>query len=339
MQGGDLERVLFRRLVSDLVVAQSGSPQPAQQSGRQSTPQREPRSTPQLEPRSTPQLEPEPEPPPQPAGLLPDPAPRPIRVPIISVDDHLIEPPDLFVGRMPAHLAERAPKIVELENGQQAWEYEGRLYPNVGLNAVVGRPARTGAWTLPVSARCAPAVTTSTARVADMDLNGVWASLCFPSLVAGFCGAVFSRSTDKELGLACVRAWNDWHADVWAGTYPERIIALQLPWLADIELATDEVLRNSERGFRAAQLSRISRATRASFDLLGKVGPVPRSLRRHRDCRVSTHRSLFVGAASFSRSAVRAPADTLPGERFSRRGRVALVGRRSAVSESLCRHV
>ena len=57
---------------------------------------------------------------------------------IISVDDHLIEPPDLFEGRMPAALADRAPKIVEFENGQQAWEYEGQLYANVGLNAVVG---------------------------------------------------------------------------------------------------------------------------------------------------------------------------------------------------------
>jgi predicted TIM-barrel fold metal-dependent hydrolase len=182
---------------------------------------------------------------------LPDPEPRPIRVPIISVDDHLIEPPDLFEGRMPAHLAGRAPKIVELENGQQAWEYEGRLYPNVGLNAVVGRPREEWSMEPARFSEMRPGCYDIHARVADMDLNGVWASLCFPSLVAGFCGAVFSRSTDSELGLACVRAWNDWHADVWAGTYPERIIALERPWLADIGLAADEVLRNAERGFRA----------------------------------------------------------------------------------------
>jgi predicted TIM-barrel fold metal-dependent hydrolase len=89
------------------------------------------------------------------------------------------------------------------------------------------------------------------ARIADMDINGIWASLCFPSLVAGFCGAVFSRAEDPELGLACMRAWNDWHVDVWAGTYPDRIIALQLPWLADIAVATTEVRNNAERGFKA----------------------------------------------------------------------------------------
>src|SRR5439155_8383760 len=59
---------------------------------------------------------------------------------IVSVDDHLIEPPDLFEGRLPSSLQERAPRVVELERGRQAWEYEGNLYPNVGLNAVVGRP-------------------------------------------------------------------------------------------------------------------------------------------------------------------------------------------------------
>jgi predicted TIM-barrel fold metal-dependent hydrolase len=89
------------------------------------------------------------------------------------------------------------------------------------------------------------------ARVADMDINGVWASVCFPSLVAGFCGSVFMRSDDPELGLACLRAWNDWHLEVWAGTHPERIIPLQLPWLTDVEVAAEEIRRNADRGFKA----------------------------------------------------------------------------------------
>jgi predicted TIM-barrel fold metal-dependent hydrolase len=183
--------------------------------------------------------------------LLPDPEARPIRVPVISVDDHLIEPADLFEGRMPAALADRAPRIVEFDNGQQAWEYEQSLYPNIGLNAVVGKAREDWSMDPARFSEMRPGCYDIHARVADMDLNGVWASLCFPSLVAGFCGSVFSRSSDPELGLACVRAWNDWHAEVWAGTYPERIIPLQLPWLADIGVATAEVLRNAGRGFRA----------------------------------------------------------------------------------------
>jgi len=183
--------------------------------------------------------------------LLPDPEPRACSFTVISVDDHLIEPPDLFVGRMPAPLADRAPRVVELPNGTQMWEYEGNHYPNIGLNAVVGRPPeewsmeparfdemRKGCWDID-------------ARIADMDLAGTWASLCFPSLLAGFAGTVFSRSKDPELGLACVRAWNQWHHEVWAGTYPERIIPLQIPWLCDPAIAAAEIEANAGRGFRA----------------------------------------------------------------------------------------
>jgi predicted TIM-barrel fold metal-dependent hydrolase len=170
---------------------------------------------------------------------------------IVSVDDHLIEPPDLFDGRLPAALQARAPHVVDMGNGKQAWEYEGNLYPNVGLNAVVGRPKdewsmdpanfdemRKGCWDI-------------NARIADMDMAGIAASLCFPSLIAGFAGGVFSRSTDPELGLACVKAWNDWHHDVWAGTHPGRIIPLQITWLQDPAVAAELVHANAERGFRA----------------------------------------------------------------------------------------
>ncbi|HLN17843.1 MAG TPA: amidohydrolase family protein [Acidimicrobiales bacterium] len=182
--------------------------------------------------------------------LLPDPEPRPIRVPIISVDDHLIEPRDLFEGRLPAHLADKAPRVIELE-GREAWAYEDNLYPNVGLNAVVGRPKED--WSMDPARfdEMRPGCYDIDARVRDMDLAGIWASLCFPSLVAGFCGAVFSRSKDKELGLACVRAWNDWYLEVWAGTHPGRIIPLQLTWLPDLAVAAAEVRRNAERGFVA----------------------------------------------------------------------------------------
>ena len=138
-------------------------------------------------------------------ALLPDPTPRERQHILISVDDHVIEPPDMFDGRLPAALADRAPRIVEGDDGSQVWLYEGRTYPNIGLNAVIGRPSdewsmeparfdemRRGCWDID-------------ARIADMDLAGIWASLNFPSLIAGFAGTVFWKSDDPELGLA-VRA-------------------------------------------------------------------------------------------------------------------------------------
>jgi predicted TIM-barrel fold metal-dependent hydrolase len=152
-------------------------------------------------------------------ALLPDPAPRARQHNLISVDDHVIEPPDMFEGRLPAKLADRAPRIVESEDGR---------------------------------VRCGATRTASIdARIADMDIAGIWASLNFPSLIAGFSGTVFWKSDDHELGLAVLRTWNDWHLEQWAGAYPDRIIPLQLPWLADPQLAAEELRRNAARGFKA----------------------------------------------------------------------------------------
>jgi len=84
-----------------------------------------------------------------------------------------------------------------------------------------------------------------------MDLNGVYASVNFPSRIAGFAGARFSECKDPEFGLACVRAWNDWHFEEWYSPYPDRIIPLQVPWLVDPEVGAQEIRRNAGRGFRA----------------------------------------------------------------------------------------
>jgi predicted TIM-barrel fold metal-dependent hydrolase len=176
---------------------------------------------------------------------------------IISVDDHLIEPRDMFEGRLPAALADRAPKIAEFENGTEVWIYEDQMFANIGLNAVIGRPKEEWSSEPARFDEMRPGCFDIHERVKDMDAGGIWSSVCFPSLIAGFCGAVFARSQDQELGLACVRAWNDWHLEYWAGTYPGRMIPLQLPWLKDAEIAADEVRRNAARGFRAVSFAEL----------------------------------------------------------------------------------
>ncbi|MCD9623949.1 amidohydrolase family protein [Rhabdothermincola salaria] len=187
--------------------------------------------------------------------FLPEPERRPRHYPLISVDDHLVEPPDTFEGRMPAAFGDRAPHIVE-RDGAHVWVYDGQGFPNVGFNAVVGRPVleysfeptkfehmRRGAWDVD-------------ARVADMDINGVYASLCFPSFLPGFAGQRLQLSTqDPELALAATRAWNDWHLEAWCGAHPDRFIPCQLPYLLDPELGAQMIRENAERGFKAVTFS------------------------------------------------------------------------------------
>ncbi len=186
--------------------------------------------------------------------LLPDPEPRPVKYTFISVDDHLMEPPHTFEGRLPAKLQERAPKVVETEEGHQVWHFEDTPYFQVGFMCVAGRPredhrvepsrfdeVRRGCWDIK-------------ARIADMDIGGIYASVNFPSGVTGFGGTLFSEAKDPELGLACVRAWNDWLFEEWHSPYPDRIVPLGITYLADPEKGAAEIVRNAKRGFRAVTL-------------------------------------------------------------------------------------
>ena len=90
--------------------------------------------------------------------------------------------------------------------------------------------------------------------MADLDAAGIEASLCFPSFPR-FCGQEFTEVADRELGLACVRAYNDWMIDEWCGTVPGRMIPLIILPLWDAALATAEVERCAAKGARAVAFS------------------------------------------------------------------------------------
>jgi len=186
--------------------------------------------------------------------FLPEPEPRPVLATIISVDDHLVEPADMFAGRLPARLQDRAPRVVVDRSGHEVWEFDGQRHSQVGMNAVAGRRPETVAVEPFRFDQMRPGCYDVDARVHDMDLNGVWASLSFPSMITGFCGRVYSQCSDPELGLATTRAFNDWVHDAWWQPHPDRIIPLGITWLPDPEAGAAEIRRNAARGFRAVTL-------------------------------------------------------------------------------------
>lgn len=183
--------------------------------------------------------------------FLPDPAPREVRYTVISVDDHVVEPPHLFEGRVPARFADAAPRIVETPQGHQVWRFEDRTFTQVGMNAVAGRRPETVKLEPFRFEHMRPGCYDIHARVRDMDLGGIWASVNFPSQITGFCGRVFFGARDQELGLACVRAWNDWLYEEWHLAYPQRVIPMGITHLSDPQLAAAEIRRNAARGFTA----------------------------------------------------------------------------------------
>jgi predicted TIM-barrel fold metal-dependent hydrolase len=166
---------------------------------------------------------------------------------LVSVDDHLVEPPSLFDGRLPKQHQDRAPKVIQTRDGSDVWVFEGSKIPNIGLNAVAGRPKEEYGIEPTAFDEIRPGCWDIHERIKDMNAGGVLGSMNFPSF-PGFSGRLFAACEDKELALAVVRAYNDWHVEEWCGTYPGRMIPMGLPVLWDAELAADEVRRLARKG-------------------------------------------------------------------------------------------
>jgi predicted TIM-barrel fold metal-dependent hydrolase len=178
---------------------------------------------------------------------------------LISVDDHLVEPPHVWQDRLPARYLADGPKIVEeeVEGGgppAHVWYYEGRRYPQIGLNAVAGkRPEEFGTEPLRYSDML-PGCYDPEARVIDMDLDGVQAAICYPSF-PGFAGKVFLQGNDRELGALCVRAFNDFMIDEWCAAAPERFIPVVMLPLWDVQACVAELHRTVAKGAKAITFS------------------------------------------------------------------------------------
>ncbi len=173
---------------------------------------------------------------------------------LVSVDDHVVEPPDVFHGRLPARFVDLAPQFVTRDDGTSCWRYEGTEITNVALNAVAGRPPEEFGMEPTSFDEIRPGTWDIHERVRDMDANGVLGSLCFPSFT-GFCGQLFARTADRDVALAMVRAYNDWHIDAWCGTYPGRFIPCQIPAIWDPEVMAAEVRRCAKKGAHSITFS------------------------------------------------------------------------------------
>ncbi|MGD9797740.1 MAG: amidohydrolase family protein [Acidimicrobiia bacterium] len=168
-------------------------------------------------------------------------------VQVVSVDDHVIEHPNVWQDRLPAKFKEAGPKNVRDDEGRDVWWFEGNPYFNGGLNAVAGKPREEYGLDPVRYEDMRKGCYDPKARIEDMDLDGIHAQLCFPSF-CGFAGGTFFRATDKDLAEACVSAYNDWMIDEWCASMPGRQIPLVLMPFWDIDATAKEAARVAAKG-------------------------------------------------------------------------------------------
>ena len=168
---------------------------------------------------------------------------------LVSVDDHIVEPGDMYKNHLPAEWQDKAPYMRKDENGADYWVFDGQRAGAVGLNAVVGRPKEEYG--------CEPAAFDQMRegaynihhRIDDMNVNGILASINFPSVVS-FDGSKFMSFKDPAVGLRMLQAYNDWHIDEWCGAYPGRNIPVALVPFWNPEEAAREIERVAKKGAR-----------------------------------------------------------------------------------------
>jgi predicted TIM-barrel fold metal-dependent hydrolase len=167
---------------------------------------------------------------------------------LISVDDHVQEPPDLWTARLsPSRWGDRIPKLLPAGDGSEHWMVDGQ-------ELVEGRVARAGALMAdrnhePASwAEVPPAAYVPAERLKAMDAAGVDCSVLYPT-VAGSAGEAFARLDDEELEHACVRAYNDWLVEEW-GAASERFIPQCIVPVWPTEATVAEIRRAVSIGHR-----------------------------------------------------------------------------------------
>ncbi len=172
---------------------------------------------------------------------------------LISVDDHIVEPPDMFKNHLSSKYLNDAPRLVHNPDGSDTWQFRDVVIPNVALNAVAGRPKEEYGLEPQGLDEIRPGCYNVDERVKDMNAGGILASINFPSF-CGFAGRLFATE-DHEFSLALVQAYNDWHIDEWCGAYPARFIPMALPVIWDAEACAAEVRRVAEKGVHALTFS------------------------------------------------------------------------------------
>ncbi|MCU1376397.1 MAG: amidohydrolase 2, partial [Actinomycetia bacterium] len=194
---------------------------------------------------------------------------------IISVDDHILEPRELWQQELPSSMRDRGPKVsrekvsLEFKGGHYGfkrddpdgtwcdlWLFDDLVVPTGLLHAAAGFAPEEQVNIPAIYEDFREGTYDKKARLVDMDINHVEVALNYPNTFPRFAGQGFAERADKELALASLKIYNDWMIDEWCGGDAKgRLIPLTLVPLWDPQLAADEVRRCTAKGSHAIAFS------------------------------------------------------------------------------------
>jgi predicted TIM-barrel fold metal-dependent hydrolase len=172
---------------------------------------------------------------------------------VISADNHILEPPNLFLDRLPERYRDQAPRIVRGKDGGDGWSLDGSI-----PESTVGLPWGLGAVNPGARIRIAPRGLRweelvpgnydGAAHIKDMASDGIDAAVVYPQMVY----RAYTGLKDRDVGLECLKVFNDWLLEDFVSVDPQRLIGMcMIPWEHPIDVTVAELERVLKKGARA----------------------------------------------------------------------------------------
>ena len=170
---------------------------------------------------------------------------------IISSDNHVFEPPDLWTSRIEPKFKGREPRIVRLENGSDHWFTDGikGQMMTAGSQAGVRFEKPEDLSSIGTFDEVRPGGYIPAEHIKDLDLDGVDVSILYPS--AGL--LLYCTVKDSELLSATFRAYNDWLAEFCA-PFPDRLKGIAMINVDDVQDGLSELERSAKMGLVGAMI-------------------------------------------------------------------------------------
>ena len=171
---------------------------------------------------------------------------------VISQDNHIIEPPDLWTSRAESKFAWRVPHVESLEGGD-FWYCDGRK-----MGAADGGSANVGDRFEDPEKKMSKTVNTNDVRpggyipeehVKDLDIDGQDVSIVYPTR-----GFLLFAVPDGELLDAICRSYNDWVGE-FCGAIPKRLKGIAMINTDDVQVGVKELERCAKMGFVGAMIA------------------------------------------------------------------------------------
>jgi predicted TIM-barrel fold metal-dependent hydrolase len=174
------------------------------------------------------------------------------RYAVISADGHVETPPDGWVKYVPEEWRDRAPRLLSLPTGGEAWLVEGKPLLHNGQNITGRGPVRfAGASYYKPDGSPNDGAGDAAQRLREQDEDGIDAEVLYPPV---FASRFIEGIADKAVYLSLVQAYNTFLAQDYCSVAPDRLIGCAVVPVSGIDDAVGELKRIHSLGLKAVAI-------------------------------------------------------------------------------------